>query len=463
MLDQDDMSDENDMMDEDRLRELAKGFRAEPKSHADDALVKAIESDLKKYRAIAAKNLEQLPVAPLDRLLPLMGWLVYEASWEAVQRVVTGFDRFDAADRRRVDSETALDCINRLADVARGLPWPEFAPRALGAIRSQALAESKRDTEAGYDAAWLLHEEGRTRYSEFRDSHGDDPRRADYVLALDEVMLQLALAETGTACRTAEQVIGRWEDFAHTEDADNSRVDEGRWIQRMFRQLTDGVEVGELALETAARIRDEYGFVHKPSESRLALFTALQNPGIMTARAALLQLAMWRGMVWLGREQPAGFETWEAWEAEQLERFNRAYRAIEEQVLDENDKPVVMRREFQRQLVHVRIDIGLLKPGYDLPSQLTFAPCLRLNPLDADAVQALSAWLAENTDGKGRWRGFGAATMPGFVRSVVACRGLGPDDHGYQDWRRTWFEHDQYADDPGRRERVEAALALADG
>jgi len=95
-----------------------------------------------------------------------------------------------------------------------------------------------------------------------------------------------------------------------------------------------------------------------------------------------------------------------------------------------------------------------------LPSKLSFAPCLEINPLDDTAVRSLSEWLAPS-DGKGRWRGFETATMPNFIRSVVACRSLGADDRGYQEWRREWFRYDQFANENGRRDRVEAALAAA--
>jgi hypothetical protein len=330
-----------------------------------------------------------------------------------------------------------------------------------GGLRSQALAESKRDTKPGFDAAWLVHEEGRKKYLIYRDSHGTDPKRADYILALDEVFLQLALAETGTACRTAERVIGRWaEEFAYSDDAAKSPADEAEWVRRMFRQLTDGLEVGELAVETAQRIGEDPGFVKEVSEDRLALFTARQNPGIMTARAALLLLALWPEMRRLGLG-PQEFATWEAWEADLLERFETAYRAIEAKGSGQSGDPVVMRPDFQRQYVHVRLDLALLKSGYHLPAEADFAPCLELNPLDEAAVEALSEWLIVS-GGRGKWRGLGAATMPSFIRSAVACRARGPEDRGYQEWRAKYFEYDQHADEAGRWERVAAALAAAD-
>ncbi len=73
-------------------------------------------------------------------------------------------------------------------------------------------------------------------------------------------------------------------------------------------------------------------------------------------------------------------------------------------------------------------------PGYDLPSVLDFAPCLSANPLDDNAVEDLSACLAETT-AAGQRPGdasvIGSAVMPAFIRSVNACRALYGVDRGY--------------------------------
>src|SRR5439155_1548210 len=74
-----------------------------------------------------------------------------------------------------------------------------------------------------------------------------------YIRDLDEVLLQLALAETGTACRTAERVISRWsEDFADEP--------EDRWLERIFGALSAGADIGERAIDTARQIERRYGF-----------------------------------------------------------------------------------------------------------------------------------------------------------------------------------------------------------
>src|SRR5215472_19140212 len=74
------------MMDPDELRGLCAGFREDPKSHTDDVLIDRIVADVEGYRGFLADPRPQLPPEPLAGRLPLMGWLIYEASWEAVQR-----------------------------------------------------------------------------------------------------------------------------------------------------------------------------------------------------------------------------------------------------------------------------------------------------------------------------------------------------------------------------------------
>jgi hypothetical protein len=456
------------MMDPDELRGLCAGFREKPKRRTDGALIDRIEFDVQGYRAFLADPRPQLPPERLAGLLPLMGWLIYESSWEAVQRVATAFELLPAAGRS--ESDIAYGQVRRLANAARELPWPEFAPRALGAIRAQALAESKRDTQGGYDAAWTAHQEARKLHRSYLDSHGGGPARERFSRDLDEVLLQLALAETGTACRTAERVISRWgmeelavpgaeEGSAEEDAAEVNAANEARWIQRMHRELYEGVQVGELAIATVTRIKKKYGLVETVDENRLALLTGFQNPGIMTARAALLALALCPAMEGLGRSAPDG-KSWPGARAGLLKRFETAYRSIEEPVTKTDGAPVPMRPEHLRSLVQIRLNLALLMPGYDLDAWQLFDPCLELNPLDDKAVQALSGWLA--TKEKGRLRGdanaIGSATMPSFIRSVVGCRALCGVDSGYHEWRAAWFELDRHAGEDGREAHVMAVL-----
>jgi hypothetical protein len=442
------------MMSAGELRKLAADLRNDKAVEVDEALVKRINADIGGYRAMFESRPEQVPFAPLDELIPLMGWVIYEGTWDAVQKIPATLNKEAATEEGHRQGMAMLERISDLAESARALPWPEFAPRALGAIRSQALAESKRDTEASYDAAWTAHMDARRRYHSYRDSHAIGQARDRFVQDLEEVVLQLDLAETGTACRTAERVISRWaEEFADDP--------EQRWIERMFRELTTGVAVGEHAIDAARRIKETYGFVENVTEKQLTLGTALQNPGVMTARAASLLLALGPEMRRLGLE-PVGFATWKTWEEHVLSRFKKAYEAIEDRVIV-NGKVVEIRSDLRRQLIHMRLNLALLKPGHHLPSTLSYEPCLQYATLDAEALEALSAFLAGPEGSRGQERGIGAATMPSFIRSVIACRSQGPDldDHGYEEWRERWFRLDRYAGESARRKNVTTALAAA--
>jgi hypothetical protein len=379
-----------------------------------------------------------------------MGWLIYEASLAALWPIRAAFESLD--EPLRSESEANYRVIRQLADGARMLPWPEFAPRALGAIRALALAESKRDTEEGYDAAWIAHREAMDRYTSYRSSlAASDPA---YRVALDEVFLQLALAETGTACRTAERVIGRWAEGI--AEGDWTLQDETRWTQRLFRQLTEGVDIGEQALATVEQIDKAFGLVDRVDEHRMALPTAYRNPAIMTARAALLQLALSGEMEATSRRPPGNHHSWLDFQHDLLDRFTQAYNAVERPVYSHGEI-MRLRSDHQRAVIQLRLNAALLAPGHSLPSRLDFAPCLAFDPLDERAVEALSDWLAEhNSDANV----IGTATMPGFIRSVEACRAtFGVFDDGYRRWRMEWSRLDRYQSEPGRRERIAAALA----
>ncbi|GAB3831874.1 hypothetical protein [Dactylosporangium cerinum] len=433
------------------LRDLAPRFR-QSGLECDASLVARIVSDVAEYDAYARTVPGPTPPQPLDELLPLMGWLLYEASWDAVQRLPAMLNAtMTAADelRRGLD---LLGWISALADAARRLPWPAFAGRALGAIRAQALAESKRDTEAGYDVAWIVHQEANRRYYEYRESLATAARRERYVRDLDEMLLQLALAETGTACRKAERVISRWpEEFADD--------DEDFWVDQLFGDLTAAAVAGELAIDTGRRIQQRYGFADTVTEQRLALHTALQNPGIMTARVSTLLLALGPAIRRTGR-LPGTFQTWEQWEAHELGRFTKAYQTIEAPVLVDR-RPEPMRPTVLRQLIHMRLNLALLKPGYRLPSSLSLDPVLQLTELDDAALAALSDRLAPADGRPGRERGVGAAMMPAVIRSIRACRGRGPEDRSYDRWRVDWFRLDRFSNESGRRTRLDEALAAS--
>lgn len=445
-----------EMMTEQQLRERCVAVRT-GRIQVDSMLVADVESDINEYRGVRDRHPTQLPPGELATRLWLMGWLIYEASWILLRRISSAFESLGG--EQREESESAIALIVRLADATRRLPWPEFAPRALGAIRAQALASSKRDSERGYDDAWVLHQEGRVKYLSYKESlTGADPR---YLVALDETLIQLTLAETGTACRTAEHVISRWSEGIN-DDLWTSQ-DEARWVQRMFRELCDGAAGGEEMLDLVARIERENGLVREVSEERLALVTAYRNPGIMTARALLLLVPMCTEMETLHRRPPGDHKSWDDAREDFIARFEDAYHAIEQKVINAEGNPWPLIVDHKRSLIQLRLNLALLAPGRSLPAQLTFDPCLEMDPLDNRAVESLSRWLAAPVDGKKRGdaNAIGSATMPSYIRAVEACRAKSGAEDGYRQWRSQWFKLDRHFGEPQRRAHVEQALGLS--
>jgi hypothetical protein len=453
------------MMTAEELCSLAHGVRRGTVP-VDEALLGTIEAEIDVYRALATMPRPQLPPPALVERLPMMGWLLYEASLRPLWGIAPRFEALTG--EALAENLAASSLITRTAHAARQLPWPEFAPRALGAIRSEALVASKRDTEFGYNEAWALHSEAKRKHAVFADSHAAGDQRDRHILALDEVLIQLALAEAGTACRTAERVVGRWSEGV--EEGTWAPQDGGRWTQRMFRELSEGASYGEMALQVASRIEDRHGFVHDVDEHRMTLTTGYQNPAIMTARANLLMLSMCSEMEALGRQPPGGAGSWSQAQSNLLRSFESAYRYIEKVVVDSQGERLPLNAAHRRSIVQLRLHLALLCPGYSLPAMERFAPCLDADPLDDEAAEALATWLAEPVDGKvrgddGKVRGdanvIGSATKPGFIRSVEACRRAAGVTGGYREWRVRWFTLDRYAQERDRRERVLKALAEA--
>jgi hypothetical protein len=440
------------VMSAEELRQLCKDFRYGGRE-TDEDIVTRIRADIDEYRAtFSTRPRPQTPPEPLGELLPLMGWLLYETSWFSLQEVRAAFESLPA--EKRAASERAYRHLRLLANAARRLVWPEYAPRALGAIRAQALAESKRDTEDGYDEAYIIHQEAAEKHRSFLDSHAGRPDgvRKRFALDLDEVLLQLALAETGTACRTAERVICRWsQEFDDPADGD----DETQWVQKMYLELTDAIEIGNRALTTAQRIKNGPGLVDKVDEHRLALVTSYRNPGVMTARAALLALALAPAMEHLQRK-PARFATWPAERADLIQRFTAAYLMIGERIVDGEGAVVEMRHDHKRALVQLRLQLALLVPGHALPST---------GPLDDEAVTVMSEWLSaeENasTGGPNHGNIMAAATMPLFLRSVLALRSLTGDPGGFLIWLEKWSALGRYATEQGRPVLLQTAITAA--
>lgn len=394
-----------------------------------------------------------------------MGWLIYEVTWKALQAIPNRFkqDGGEALER----AMTNIDHIARAANAAREMPWPEYAPRALGAFRSQALAASKQDTEESYVEAQTLHLEARTRHAQMLSYHRkrSEDERDPYRRALDEMLAQLALAETGTACRTAERVIDRWvEDFGSDDAAEDQRRQDQQ-TQLVFSQLDSGADIGSQALEALTRVARVHGLKDTPDEEGLAQRSAFVNPGIMTARALLLLLAFSPEMERLGYYPMGEDHSWQRSRERLRERFEDAYACIERPIVESDGTRRQPRTDLQLAIVQIRLSAALLIPGCTLRSTMTFAPCLAYPMLDDAAIEALSAWLAEpvpDEEGRlrqrSRFRGIGAAIMPNFIAGVEACRAAFGGSPAYRDWRARWFILDKHADRPGRAEAVERVL-----
>lgn len=400
------------------------------------------------------------PAPPVDREVTLwrLGWLFYESSWALTKLVRTSFDATDHA-----PSKAAVALIVRLSTSYVRLPWPQWAPRGLGALRAHALAESKRDTDAGFVSAWVWHDEAKQRYVEYLATTPAKPSRLR--LGLVETMLQLALAETGTACRGVERTLGSWgEELLESADPIDAFVEQDNAGERrgMLRRLLKGVQFGRDALERAAEIEQKHGLVHRVDEERLAMVTAFQNPGIMTARACLLAMPLCLGLD--GWRPPEEFGDWAEARAFLRDTFERAYRAIEREVRDDHGELKPFSQSFERPLMHIRTHFGLLHPGAELGSELSFADCLATARLDGAAVEAMCSWLADRPVPARRGEGnpIASVMMPGYIRLVERYRLDHAGSTGeYAEWRVKWFELDRYADDAARRVWLDVALAAA--
>jgi hypothetical protein len=408
------------------------------------ALVAVVEIASQRLCDIAGDDRPPLPPPEERAGLWGAGRLAYELSLALTTRIKSGWGI--TADP---DSENAGELIARLADAVRILPWPEYAPHSLGAIRAQALAESKRDTIDGYDNAWAVHRQARKKFDDFEKSLvGADK---DYLIALHETAIQLALSEAGTACRTAERVIGQWVDGIDDQD-------EHSWIVQLYDRLSEAALFGEACLARVSALEADCGLVDQVDEKRMALVTAYRNPGVMTSRALLLLIPLCDEMARMGYRPPADYETWDRAREGFRERFETTFALIGDDVA--RHRPYS--EEITRSIAQLRLSYAWLAPGRSLtvigPSDEI--PCLALNPLDDSAIEALSDWLtSRGFDGNA----ISSATMPLYVRAVqrLSSNSSRPTDV-YLKWRRNYFALDRYPEVEGRRDRVVAFLgALA--
>lgn len=450
------------MMSADRIRELCPDIRSDRAMVTDDLLAE-IEADVTEYRTFLTGEQTRTPPEKIQELLPLMGWLLLEVSLARLWDVPPGWGGLRGEKRREV--EHTVQQISRATNAARRLPWPHYAVRALGTIRCSALVASKQDTEAGYNAAWILHEEARKKHQSFADTHGPDGDER-YLRDLDEMLLQLALAETGTACRTAEQAVGRWiEGKEQSANPPWTEADGPRWTNQMFRRLADAADLGERALRAANTIETRWKFTHHVDEKRAALPTSYRLPAIMTARALLLMYTLSPAMEHLGLFPGGTADNWPEARESYLQRFEKVYADIERPVKRENGDDWPLLLDHERFVVQLRLHLALVAPGRELSTRLAFDPCVGLRVLDSEAVGALSAWLGTYGRTRKQIRGdanlIGCATKPDFIASVEHLRREAGAATDYRGWRDRWRVLDRYHEEEGRSERVARAFQEA--
>jgi hypothetical protein len=437
-----------------KLVELCQEIRAREGKVTDEhvMLLERLASETREVRE--ANPGATSPPSDQARRLRIIGWLMYEVSLKSLQNVPAAWESLLADNPLDFETAEKYDSfIDSVANSARFLAWREFSPRALGAIRAQAVASSKRDTDAGYARAWLFHREADFLHDLYRGQVADDPKLKRAYL---ESLVQLRLAETGTACRTAEFAISLQYD-RHVR----STVPERARINKLFRDLEAGAKYGDEAIDKVDELRRDDGLVQAVDEHGIALDTSYRQPGIMTARAYLLMYPVTALLEKQGRRTWQNLSTWGEAMEKLLEGFVKAYRAIETDSSKKEFTP-----EQQRSIVQLRLNLAFVCPGFplssELSSELEFDPCLKQSVLDADAVEQLSHWLASN-DQKGKQRGdanvIGSATMPSYLESIRLVLDNDDDWKRYVTWRRTSFDKlDRYATDEGRNGRVMAAL-----
>jgi hypothetical protein len=424
------------------LRQTCRDLRHQTLS-VSDHLIEALEATVPQ----GAPGSE----APAGQQLSLIGWLIYEASLSVLREAAPARIPGEAEGARPEDR------IQRLADLARALPAPHLAPRALGAIRAAALMKSKLDTESAYDEAWALHREVRLYLDMFEEALGGHPPHDPLRLQLLEVKQQSLLAETGTACRSAEHVICRWEEGAASGKW--GLADEYRWMQRLFLDLVNGLESGKQARALTSGIHADFGLVDEADEHRLLVHTAYRQPSIMTARAALLMLAMCPELESLG-VAPTNRTSWRTQRESLIDDFRQAYGTAATSG-DGAGLPI----EHRRSLVQLRLMFALIAPGREAGPEPGLDQLIGPGEPRDSEVDRLSLWLRGPAEQNARHDSarydagvIGSATMPAFIRSIEACRSSFGAAEGYRQWRSAWPMLDRYHPEPDRPDRVAASL-----
>ena len=192
--------------------------------------------------------------------------------------------------------------------------------------------------------------------------------------------------------------------------------------------------------------------------------TTMLTPAIMACRAILLTYTLCPELERIdGAGPPGDGTTWLAYQRGLLTRLEAALAVVLRPTLRADGTVSPLQIDYQRALIQICLHWGLVVPGYALEHEVVVGD-LKVRTLDDNAVERMSAWLAESL-GNSRRRGdagvIGSATMPGFITAVEACRRQVPaPPGGYVAWRWQWLTLDRYIDLPGRRERLAEALRV---
>ena len=403
---------------------LAINARTHEVSKAEVSLAEEAAGELRRTKERWPED--TAPPSEVARDLSHVGWLIYVVSWEILQTVDTNWSGLQGEQLAKAQRGMAL--LRLLDDAARLLPWPEYAPRALGAYRTHALGLSKEDTADSYRDAWSLHVQADDMYTSFLLAVQHDPA---LTRALEEVQVQLRLAETGTSCREPEQIITAWQTPDGVPDGVEPREEDA--FVRMLHGLEKGTAHGNEAIELLRRLDKDAPFGTEVDEFHLLTRSNYRNPGIMTARAHLIMLPMTMLMEAWDLPPTHGHDSWDDARHYLLTSARDAYEVTEHELAE------TFRDDHLRQMVQLRLMLALIAPGTKLPTRLDeFAQLPTL--LNADAVPALSGWLAA---GKHDANIIGSAMMPAYLAGLRLL--IGPERwDGYLDWRTEYIALDKH-------------------
>ncbi|WP_345312822.1 hypothetical protein [Gordonia alkaliphila] len=396
------------------------------------------------------------PLYPPDEIvreLRLLGWAIYEAALLAIHIVQPAF--LVLLNNSRQESIDAYNQIRELSQLGQTLPWPEFSLRALGAVRSQALAHSLKDSEAGYQAARTVHKSLEDLLQRRTDEitsgiYSDTIHYLDLKRDVDELAEQSFLARTGTACREPEHSLCRWsEAVAAGRKDDSAQKDE---LIHLAHGLRIGIISGERAMNRAEHILGNYDVIAEKDATHLLGPTMMQNPAIMTARAHLLVLPMCPRLESYGMPVPGREGSWSAYIENLVDGFTAAYARIESSAEMNAANNVQLIYEHFKALVQLRLAFFLLFPERALPTRLE---SLGLDQgCDLNDLDSISKWLVAHKDADVNV--ISSATMPEYLRGIEQLRSV----PGYREWRENWLNMDRFSSEEGRRDRVLAALQI---